>query len=203
MPSNPLYAFLLRVLIWLPLSFALWYQTANLLSLPLAPLSQFALQMATPNLISDVERGDHKLTFVTPFEAEMPPGQAQQGKAIIIVEINPLIYAYSLPLLIALLFAAEGLSLSWRKLFIAYVGLLPFQVWGVCFEFLKTVAFELGPTVATQINFPQWTLEGIALGYQFGTLILPPVSAAVLWIAMNRNFLNRLLLDRPPPVTDS
>jgi hypothetical protein len=200
MPSNPLYPFLLRTLIWLPLSFAFWYQAANLLSLPLATISRFALHQAAPALISNVELGDHKLTFVTPFEAETPAGEAQNRRGVIVVEINPLIYGYSLPLLIALLFAAEGLSVSWSKLFIAYVGLLPFQAWGVCFEFLKTVAFELGPTVATQVNFPQWAREGIALGYQFGYLILPPISTAVLWIAMNRNFLNRLL-DRSQPVT--
>lgn len=200
MPSNPLYAFLLRTLIWLPLSFAFWYQAANLLNLPLATISKFVLYQATPSLISNVELGDHKLTFVTPFEAEVPAAQPQQGKGLIVVEINPLIYGYSLPLLIALLFAAEGLSVSLSKLFIAYAALLPFQAWGVCFEFLKTVAFELGPAVATQVNFPQWTREGIALGYQFGYLILPPISTAVLWIAMNRNFLNRLL-DRSQPVT--
>lgn len=200
MPSNPLYAFLLRTLIWLPLSFAFWYQAANLLNLPLATISKFVLYQATPSLISNVELGDHKLTFVTPFEAEAPAAQPQQGKGLIVVEINPLIYGYSLPLLIALLFAAEGLSVSLSKLFIAYAALLPFQAWGVCFEFLKTVAFELGPAVATQVNFPQWTREGIALGYQFGYLILPPISTAVLWIAMNRNFLNRLL-DRSQPVT--
>lgn len=202
MPSNPLYAFLLRTLIWLPLSFAFWYQAANLLNLPLATISKFVLYQATPSLISNVELGDHKLTFVTPFEAEVPAAQPQQGKGLIVVEINPLIYGYSLPLLIALLFAAEGLSVSLSKLFIAYAALLPFQAWGVCFEFLKTVAFELGPAVATQVNFPQWTREGIALGYQFGYLILPPISTAVLWIAMNRNFLNRLL-DRSQPVIDA
>lgn len=200
MPSNPLYALLLRTLIWLPLSFVFWYQAANLLNLPLATISKFVLYQATPSLISNVELGDHKLTFVTPFEAEVAAAQPQQGKGLIVVEINPLVYGYSLPLLIALLFAAEGLSVSWSKLFIAYVGLLPFQAWGVCFEFLKTVAFDLGPTVATQVNFPQWTREGIALGYQFGYLILPSISTAVLWIAMNRNFLNRLL-DRSQPVT--
>lgn len=200
MPSNPLYAFLLRTLIWLPLSFVFWYQAANLLSLPLTTISKFALQQSTTPFLTNVELGDHKLTFVTPFEAKIPAAQPQQGKGLIVVEINPLIYGYSLPLLIALLFAVEGLSVSWSKLLIAYVGLLPFQAWGVCFEFLKTVAFDLGPAVATQVNFPQWTREGIALGYQFGALILPPISTAVLWIAMNRNFLNRLL-DRSQPVT--
>ena len=202
MPSNPLYAFLLRTLIWLPLSFVFWHQAANLLSLPLAAISKFALQQTVPNLITDVELGDHKLTFVTPFETDAPAGAAQTGKGIIVVEINPLIYGYSLPLLIALLFAAEGLSISLGKLFIAYVALLPFQAWGVCFEFLKTVALELGPTIAAQTNFPQWTREGIALGYQFGYLILPPISTAALWIALNRNFINRLL-DRTPPITES
>ena len=197
MPSNPLYAFLLKTLIWLPLSFVFWYQAANLLSLPLTTISKFALQQSTTHLLTNVELGDHKLTFVTPFEAEVPAAQAQQGKGLIVVEINPLIYGYGLPLLIALLFAAEGLSVSLGKLFIAYVALLPFQAWGVCFEFLKTVAFDLGPAVAAQVNFSPWTREGIALGYQFGYLILPPISTAVLWIAMSRNFLNKLL-DRSP-----
>lgn len=200
MPSNPLYAFLLRTLIWLPLSFVFWYQAANLLSLPLAAISKFVMQQTAPNLLTDVELGDHKLTFVTPLEADVPTAQAQQGTGIIVIEINPLIYGYSLPLLIALLLAAEGLSVSLSKLFIAYAALLPFQAWGVCFEFLKTVAIDLGPAVSAQANFPRWGREGIALGYQFGYLILPSVSTAVLWIAMSRDFLNRLL-DRSPPAT--
>lgn len=202
MRSNPLYPFLLKTLIWLPLSFVFWYQAANLLSLPLTTISKFVLQQSTTHLLTDVELGDHKLTFVTPFEAEVPAAQAQQGKGLIVVEINPLIYGYSLPLLIALLFAAEGLSVSLSKLLIAYAALLPFQAWGVSFEFLKTIAFDLGPAVTTQVNFPPWAREGIALGYQLGYLILPPISTAVLWIAMNRNFLNKLL-DRSQPVTGS
>jgi len=93
-----------------------------------------------------------------------------------------------LPLLAALILAA-GAPHRARNLLIGYAILLPFQTWGVIAEFLEDIAGGLGPGVASQTGFSAWQREAIAFAYQFGTLILPTVVPAVVWVLMHRRLL--------------
>jgi hypothetical protein len=46
--------------------------------------------------------------------------------------------------------------------------------------------------VASQTGFSAWQREVIAFAYQFGTLILPTVVPAILWVLLHRGFLERM-----------
>jgi hypothetical protein len=46
--------------------------------------------------------------------------------------------------------------------------------------------------VALQTNLNAWQREVVAFCYQFGTLILPTVVPAVVWVLMHRRFLEKL-----------
>ena len=59
-------------------------------------------------------------------------------------------------------------------------------------DFLKDVAIVSGPLIASQTGFSAAQREAIAFAYQFGTLILPTVVPAVLWVLLHRQFLEKL-----------
>lgn len=193
MPSEsavPLRRFFLRTLLWLPVCFFVWYNLAHFLIWPLAPLAELVLNLALPGVVEAVQVDRRGLNFLTLLAVTTPDGRA----GMIVLSVNPLVYSYNLPLLAALMIAAGEAHFSWTRLFLSYVVLLPFQLWGVCFDFVKTALFQTGPEVSAQVGITGIGLEAVALGYQFGFLMLPVISATAVWIVMNRRFINSLLV---------
>jgi hypothetical protein len=163
--------------------------------MPSVWISQWILNLVHPGLIENVEGLARELSFVTGFEVEVP-GAPAGAMGQIIVNVNALIYTWNLPVLLALLFAADERFFSYGKLALAYFGLMPLHIWGVSFEVLKTLSLQSGPEVQAELGFATWQMELIGLGYQFGYLMLPVIGAATLWIAMNRRLV-LILLERP------
>lgn len=201
MPSDsavPLRRFFLRTVLWLPVCFFAWFYLAHLLIWPLAPLSELVLNLVLPGVIEAVQANQRELDFLTLLTVTTPDGRA----GMIVLSVNPLIYGYNLPLLAALMSAAGEARFFWIRLFLSYAVLLPFQLWGVCFDFVKTALFQTGPEVAAQMGITGFWLEAVALGYQFGFLMLPVISATAVWILMNRRFINSLLVREVIPSDD-
>jgi hypothetical protein len=96
-----------------------------------------------------------------------------------------------LPMLAALMLPAQEPRRVWMLL-IGYAVLLPFQTFSVVADFLKNTAILAGPAVASQTNLNAWQREVIVFCYQFGTLILPTVAPAIVWVLMHRRFLESL-----------
>ena len=78
-------------------------------------------------------------------------------------------------------------------LLIACLVLVPFQTFSVVADFLKNIAIESGPAVAGQLGFASWQREAITFSYQFGTLIVPTVVPAIVWVLMHRRFLESFM----------
>ena len=195
LPSSLLGRFFLLTVLWLPIWFAFWYFSAGVILMPAVWLSQWILNLLHPGLIENVEGLARELHFVTGIEVavpDAPPGAVGQ----IIIGVNALIYAWNLPVLLALLFAADDRFFSYGRLAIAYFGLMPLYVWGISFDVLKTLALQSGAEAHAYLGYTGWQLELIGLGYQFGYLMLPVIGAASLWIAMNRSLL-MVLLEAP------
>ena len=187
--SDSLPRFVLRVVAWLPLTFAVWYLAAPLLAWPVALLAEL-ITRSTFDWVKSVEQVGPLVTFVTslkPDEGANPAGV----KAVLSVESNVLLFSFGLPMLAALILAAQEPHRVWM-LFIGYAVLLPFQTFSVVADFLKNAAILAGPAVASQTNLNAWQREVIAFCYQFGTLILPTVAPAIVWVLMHRRFLERL-----------
>jgi hypothetical protein len=187
--SDSLPRFVLRVVAWLPLTFAVWYLAAPLLVWPVALLTEL-ITRSTFDWVKNVEQMGPLVTFVTslkPDEAANPSGV----KAVLSVESNVLLFSFGLPMLAALILAAQEPHRVWMLL-IGYAVLLPFQTFSVVADFLKNAAILAGPAVASQTNLNAWQREVIAFCYQFGTLILPTVAPAIVWVLMHRRFLERL-----------
>ena len=187
--SDSLPRFVLRVVAWLPLTFAVWYLAAPLLVWPVALLTEL-ITRSTFDWVKNVEQIGPLVTFVTslkPDEAANPSGM----KAVLSVESNVLLFSFGLPMLAALVLAAREPHRVWMLL-IGYAVLVPFQTFSVVADFLKNAAILAGPAVASQTNLNAWEREVIAFCYQFGTLILPTVAPAIVWVLMHRRFLERL-----------
>ena len=187
--SDSLPRFVLRVVAWLPLTFAVWYLAAPLLVWPVALLAELFTR-STFDWVNSVEQMGPLITFITslkPAEGANPAGV----KAVVSVESNVLLFSFGLPMLAALILAAREPHRV-RMLLIGFVVLLPFQTFSVVADFLKNVAILAPPAVSSQTGINAFQREVIAFCYQFGTLILPTVAPAIVWVLMHRGFLEKL-----------
>lgn len=181
--------FIVKVLAWLPIAFALWYFAAPVLLWPVRWLLIAITHAGLPDIVADVEQAG--ATFV--FATTLRPGQAGAVGGNITVDVNGLLYAFGMPLYAALVIAA-GEPRRPRVLAIGYLALVPVVAWGVLADFLKNVGITSGPLVASQTGFSSAQREAIAFAFQFGSLILPTVIPAIVWVVTHRNFLERLRL---------
>ena len=193
--------FLLKVTLWLPVAFGAWYYLSIMHVAPIAWLSDAGLAGLFPELFSGARQSGNLLEIDTVIDASVIGNAAATGGTIGF-DINPLIFGYGLPLLTGLILASPGEIEN--KIFKIVGGgliLLPFQVWGVSFDALKTVYFGLGQGVAEQAyqgaGLPP---DVVALGYQLGFLILPAVTPILVWIGMHPDFIRVLAprLGTPP-----
>lgn len=186
MISSPLARFILLALAWLPATFAIWYFAAPILLWPAKVLIDLVARTGFADLVRSVDLATASVVFTTTLR----PGSAQAGGAVS-VDVNMLLYAFGLPLFAALTLAARQCH-WWRALALGYVVLLPFIAWGVLADFLKNIAITASPLIASQTGFSAWQRELIAFAYQFGSLILPAVVPAIVWVLTHRKFLERL-----------
>ena len=182
----PLARFVLTVLAWLPVAFAVWYVAAPVLLWPAAMLAEWVARAGFGDIVRSVEQMGATLAFTT----SLRPGQAVAGGRVG-VDVNMLLYSFGLPLFAALTLAAR--ETGWPKLLlIGYAVLLPAVSFGVLADFLKNIAITAATQVISQTGFSAMQREAIAFSFQFGSLILPAVAPAVVWVLTHRRFLERL-----------
>jgi hypothetical protein len=184
---SPLMRFVLITFAWLPPMFAVWYIAAPILIFPAKLLTQVFTKFAFGDLVEQILMESRDLVFVTSLRL----GETMPGNAVVTVDVNALLYSFGLPMLAALILAAHEKGF-WKKLLIGYLVIVPFIVWGVTADFLKNINFSAGSFVAAQVGFSSLQREFVAFAYQFGTLILPTVVPAIVWVLTHRRFLERL-----------
>lgn len=209
MTFSPLRRFMLATLLWLPFAFFLWFAFAAQFAWPVAQLSKFALLHGWPALFLDVLPGADEINSQTgqliahrDFWLQIDTNvlynavaRGQQAKyAFFDFTINPLIYGYSVPLFAGLVMATP--LRVWQRVAQISAGLALLwvvQAFGVVSEAFKAVGIGL-PEGAARMHELGYPLDAIALAYQFGYLILPPLAPAVLWIVLNQGFIRVLTL---------
>jgi len=184
--KSPLTRFVLAALAWLPVTFGAWYLLAPLLLWPVRLLAMLVARFGLGDLVSAIEFDGSSLAFLTTLK----PGEGM-GAGVVTVDVNMLVYAFGMPLFAALTLAAREAK-WWRTLAVGYAVIVPFVAWGVLADFLKGIAIVAPAAIASQTGFSAWQREMIAFAYQFGSLILPAVVPAVLWVLLHRVFLERL-----------
>ncbi|MBU2884328.1 hypothetical protein KO507_00965 [Gilvimarinus agarilyticus] len=179
-----------KVLLWLPVFFVLWYFLSGFFNIIPGLISQWVINLFDQGAVIALESSGKKIDYVTRYLTDVA-GEERQGN--VIVTINPLIYSWNIPVLMALCFAVSDKLFSNARVILAVTALFPIHAWGLVAEFFLTIVFKSPPAVAGQIELVQWQKEAIALCYQFGYLMLPVIGAASLWFIANRALVQQLI----------
>ena len=208
MKNSPIYRFLLIGALWLPAAFFLWFSLRAQFAWPVVQIAKAALLHFWPHLYLDAFLGADEINQATgqlvahhgdwmQINTNVIYNAVKDGApkyAFFDFALNPMIYGYSVPLFGGLVMATP---LSWRQR-VAQIGAGLVVLWltqsfGVVAEAFKVLGLQL-PEGTAKMHELGYSLEAIALAYQFGYLILPPLVPAVLWILFNRPFIEELTL---------
>jgi hypothetical protein len=169
-----------RTLLLLPVCLAFWYFAST-------PLSWIAGKAATPiiRLVADAATMEVKdRSVVYEVTLEKPYGAPGAPRAVAEVEVLAPKFTYGIALFLALCFAAKESRRRVVGIIAGCAVLTVLPALGIACDALK----ELGAVSELQ-PFVRWadgTREAIALGYQVGTLLLPPLAPVALWLALAR-----------------
>ena len=169
-----------RALLLLPVFLAAWYFAA-------APLSWVAGRAAIPviRFVADgattMELKDKALVYTVKLETPYRPGAVTRIAADI--EVGAEKFTYGIALFLALALAAPQ-SRGALGILAGCLILIITPGLGIAFDALK----QLGSTAGLE-TFVRWgagTREFVALGYQVGTLLLPTLGPAAIWLFIAR-----------------
>lgn len=188
--SRRLKAFLLSVLVWLPLAFLGWAVLSAVLAWVPGQLSGWWLTWRWPGLFVEVLHRGTNWQMVTDIVVQDPRTGAF-GQ--LVLDLDPMMYGYSLPLFFGLVMATNLTPLArTAQCAIVLPALWLAQAFGMVTGLLKAVAFDSGPAGAAAANAAGLSPEVVALSYQFGYLIMPAVVPIVFWVVLNRRFIDSL-----------
>jgi len=176
---------LILACLWMIFGFMLWYYLSAFHGAPVRMLASKILSMILGNdFLNIIPNPDRHYLFQvqTNILFQFPDGSRENLGFI----VNPLIFGFGLPLLFGLVMAS-GVSFL-RKLVIllgGYVVVMLIQVWGVVWQSLKMLSFNFGREASQVVANAGISNELIALCYQLGVLILPPLVPIILWVLAN------------------
>ncbi len=176
---------LILAFLWMIFGFMLWYYLSAFHGVPVRLLADEILsRILSPEHLSIIPNPDYHYLFQvqTQIPFQFPDGSREALGFI----VNPLIFGFGLPLLFGLVMAS-GVPLLRKALIllIGYFCVMLVQVWGVVWQTLKMLAFNFGPDAHEVIVNAGISDELIALCYQLGVLIFPPLTPIILWVLAN------------------
>jgi hypothetical protein len=88
---------------------------------------------------------------------------------------------------------ASGVTLLRKTitLLAGYLCVMLIQVWGVVWQTLKMLAFNFGNDAQQVVADAGISSELIALCYQLGVLIFPPLVPVILWVLANWSLIEQ------------
>ena len=176
---------LLLASLWMLFGFMVWFYSSPWHGVPVRWLADGLLSAtlgaAFYNIIASPDRA-YLFQVQTRIEYSFADGTREALGFI----VNPLIYGFGLPLLLGLIMATtQPLRRKIAVLLIGYLVVLAVQVWGVYWESLKTLTFNFGGEAALVVAASGIPESFIALCYQLGVLILPPLAPVIVWVLGN------------------
>lgn len=193
MSARPLHRFMFGVLVFFPLTFFVWYLTAAFHLAPVTVVSATLLNFFVPDSLMWLRLDGHTLVIASNFGSDAaghivsPP----KGGDLLGFHHNPLVYCYSLPLLMALILATPGND-KWLNLIWGALMIFPTEVFSMVFSVLKVLTFDVGAAFQAQQAITPLGADVIAMAYQMGALVLPMVAPLLIWIVLHRAFLVEL-----------
>lgn len=191
-PPKSLAVFFVSAVGWFLLCTLLWMPSAKWTSYPVAVLTHIVLEQGAGYWVRSVQKTPGHIEVDTRITVALASAGPGAGRAELVAEADPAHYAYGLPLLAALLLAARSRHVL-RNLLLGYGVLLLPQTFSLVFEILRQIMVAGARSGA--LNIAPWQMEGIALGYQVGSLLLPTLAPVMLWLWLERPFFAAVILD--------
>ena len=184
--------FLLLSILWLVVLLPLWYVLARWFAAPAIWLAG-AVMKACFAWVDGWHQEGVTAVLHTLVQVRM---KGPQGDVLgeLAPEASYPTYGYGLVLLWAMLLASRT-ERWWLKGLIGSLILIPVQAWGIGFQWLRDVVLLSGPYGAAYLKYSPLAANAVAYGYQFGFLMLPPVTPILLWLAFNKRFVAALWLE--------
>ncbi len=191
----PLWRFAFTAFLGVILFTLAWLQVARVSAYPAALLAKAGLEQAAPQWV--------RVVHVLPGEqvtldSSVAIATAQTGwrQAEITLDAEPGRYAYGLPIFLALMLAAQVLQRSrgraWRVL-AGYALLQPAQAFSLAMYLLMQLLLATGLD-ARVLKVEQGQMEAIIYGYQLGALVVPTLAPVLVWLWLERRFVNDVLV---------
>jgi hypothetical protein len=200
---SPLTIFMLSAFGWIVALTALWSQVSAWTSYPVGVLSHMALEQGAPMWVRQVHLSPGTMEVDTAIFVPVPGAGGRRGE--ITIDVSTARYAYGLPIFIALVLAARGRGRLGRVA-AGYALLLPFQAFSLTMSALMQMVLAAQADIRL-LRVSQWQMEAIVYGYQLGSLVLPTLVPILLWLWMDRKFVNDVLIrswrESLPPAVSS
>lgn len=159
----------------------------------IAYLTELIFIFFFPYLINSIEQSGHYIEIIV--KITMPTQDVPRGMiAELPVSLNPLKYTYGLALCWALILSsAAGLQKTLLNILISVLLLLPFQIWSIYFEVMEILFFKTEPNLLAYVYLFPWQLDIIAICYQIGALIIPPISPIIIWLFLYQKYVFKII----------
>lgn len=191
--KSPIKELLLSALLFLPLCFFIWFFAAAVLVLPVKWLAAVVLSWWQPDLFNGIEQQSFLFQVQTLI---FPTGFVGQDAklAVLDVTVNPMKYGYGLAVFAGLVISVPDLTTVQRfiQLLIGYVVVVLIQTNGVFWEACKSLLFSGGGDAFEAINATGISHNLVAAMYQMSYLILPAVVPIMVWVFLNRQFIEKI-----------
>ncbi len=204
-PNNvpvPLKNFLLLCVLWLPLAVFIWFALRSVIAWPVIRLARVGLDWWLPGVIDSTSQYFHYFKF-TAF-IPLPPGMFASAGQLPVVDGNSniLLFTYGLAVFWGLTLATPdnqefSLARRLRTCFYGWLLLIPLQVISVVIDVGKTLFIDLGPAGLQMAEQHGVNLEVIAYLWQLTRLVVPTLSALVVWAIFHRRFIEHVRFDTP------
>jgi hypothetical protein len=183
--------FFFRALLLMGPVFAVWYLLVPALHWPIRGFLAAMAHFGIPEFMTQVQQTMSGFEFITSLSPGAIAGQPFRPDAVVSAEIDARIYTWGTALLATLTLAAWDAK-RWRYLWFGFLILLPFQMAAVFAVGMKQMVLSSSAVMA-QVDWASWQFEATAYLYQFSTLMMPPVTAVVVWLVLHRNFVAKFV----------
>jgi hypothetical protein len=194
--------FLLLNILWLPAAVFVWFSMRSVIAYPVTRLARWGLDWWLPGVIHSSQQYFQYFKFSALVPP--PPGVvAEAGQRMVLDSTSDaLLLTYGLAVLWGLTMAtpdAGEYSLA-RRLRICLVGwllLIPLQAMSMVVDVAKTIFIDYGAGGLQMAEQHGVNLEVVVYLWQLSRLVVPTLSALVVWAIFHRRFIEHIRFDLP------
>ena len=189
--KSPIKELLVSAVLYLPLCFFIWFYAAALLVIPAKWLAEMAFMFWQNDLFNGINQHYYLFTVETLIFPKDQMGAVGSQLAVLDVVVNPMKYGYGLAVFVGLVVSLPNTSAKFKliQILIGFVLISIIQANGVFWETCKSLLINAGPDAFNAIHQTGISHNLIVGMYQLSYLILPAVLPIMVWVLLNRKFV--------------